>query len=494
MLKPTPEQEAILLACDGQLPIMVDALAGTGKTTTLVMMARRLRPGVALAFNVKIKKELEQRFPEGWTVLTLNGLGHRAWAKAIGKRLIVDEKKLGRLVTEAFRKERFQADPDTWDAVRWTVSQAMQQGLVPDKFANMGRGLVPDDTETWLDIGSERCIREELVHFCREVLIASIAEAYQGNISFDDQVYMSAMFNGVFPRFPTVLVDEAQDLSPLNHIMVKRTAGPDGRLVVVGDPNQAIYAFRGADSNSMAKLRALRPEWIELPLATTFRCPHAVVKRQHGHVPNYRAAEANAPGQFIRLAEWDWDKVQANAIGSIAVLCRNNAPLIGMAFKLIRSGVGCHMLGRDIGKGLKALAKKLCQGCTTSLECKSAISEWYSLEHSKAIAMGEDSKADRIEDQVESLQAILDSSGAEHLEAILQAIDDIFSQEGKVTLSTGHRAKGLEWDTVVHLDPWRLPSKFAQTDAAKRQEANLRYVVETRAKHTLIEADSKEFH
>jgi superfamily I DNA/RNA helicase len=76
----------------------------------------------------------------------------------------------------------------------------------------------------------------------------------------------------------------------------------------------------------------------------------------------------------------------------------------------------------------------------------------------------------------------------------------VFSREnGEVTLSTVHKAKGLEWPLVAHLDPWRIPSKQAQMAAAAgdmsqlEQEYNLKYVAETRTKHTLINASMEDF-
>jgi superfamily II DNA or RNA helicase len=87
--KPTQEQENILSAAQrSDDNLMIVAMAGTGKTSTLKLVSQVLpcRPSLALAFNVKIKKELESAFPSHFTVKTMNGLGHAAWGKAIGKR------------------------------------------------------------------------------------------------------------------------------------------------------------------------------------------------------------------------------------------------------------------------------------------------------------------------------------------------------------------------------------------------------------------------
>lgn len=101
-LTPTPEQQAILEAASLPASLMISAFAGTAKTTTLELLAPRLAaPSIlALAFNVKIKDELEKRLPKHFTVKTMNGLGHGAWGKATGKRLTLDTSKLGKAITQ----------------------------------------------------------------------------------------------------------------------------------------------------------------------------------------------------------------------------------------------------------------------------------------------------------------------------------------------------------------------------------------------------------
>lgn len=512
-LTPTPEQEAIIAAAkDSGDSLMVFALAGCAKSTTLEMLAGALppKPTLALAFNVKIKKELERRMPSHVDVLTLNGLGHKAWAAALGRRLTLDDKKLGRLTTATAKAAGFATSQDQWDTVRRLVALAMQKGLVPNVFPAPA-ALCADTSEAWAEIASEAWLEatEAMMDLARAILIASIKEAFQGLISFDDQIYCSTMLGGKFPTYPVVLVDEAQDLSVLNHVMLARVASD--RLIVVGDPKQAIYAFRGADSSSMAKIKALRPSWQTLPLATTFRCPKAIVARQLRHAPLFRAAATSPAGEVVTLphtrddggpATWAWADVQRHAgRDPIAVLCRNNAPLLSFAFRLIRQRVGCHMLGRDIGKGLKALVQKLFKDTNPPAEaCLTTISQWAAHECALARANGKDEKCERIVDQAECLEAVIQGSICADARGLARAIDSLFASEaGLVTLATGHRAKGLEWPTVLHLDPWRVPSKQALKANALgnpyplEQEFNLLYVIETRVQKTLINASLQDY-
>jgi len=161
-----------------------------------------------------------------------------------------------------------------------------------------------------------------------------------------------------------------------------------------------------------------------------------------------------------------------------------------MAFKLIRQGIGCHVLGRDISKGLVALTKKLFpENNTPAPTVMSLLHSWLESETSKAHVSGNPEAADKFTDKADSIAAIMESAECQNAGQLRDQIERLFSREsGLVTLSTIHKAKGLEWGAVMHLDPFRLPSKFAVKAGGRalEQEKNLRYVCETRTKHTLL--------
>lgn len=515
---PTPEQQAIITAASTTSEnIMVEADAGCTKTTTLKMLAAALRaqPVIALAFNKKIAVELEGAMPSFVTVKTFNGLGHGAFAKAVPGRLTLVDRKIGKIVSQLFKEEKFEAAEEDWILVRDWTEAARKAGIVHSSFEGRFRGLLPDTEKNWMDLSTEAEPSETLYEFAREALKRSIAQALNGEIDFDDQIYASVLLGGVYPKFPLVIVDEAQDLSPLNHEQIKRL-GPQARLIVVGDPKQAIYSFRGADSASMGKLKALRPKWLELGLHTTFRCPKVMVERNRGHAPFFRAAETNAEGEAHYwlpagdLAKIAWkgemhDKwgvgwlrsLKATPSDRIFILCRNNAPLLGLAFKLIRQGVGPNMMGRDIGAGLIRLAKKISDGKPgQSLEdFVAAVGEWRSNEREKARLMEKDHLIAGIEDRAECLLAVVENPGVRSAGDVCKALEALFAREhGELTLATGHRAKGLESEIVLHLDPWRIPSKYALSCASQmQQEKNLNYVIETRTRRVFVEASLGDF-
>ena len=162
------------------------------------------------------------------------------------------------------------------------------------------------------------------------------------------------------------------------------------------------------------------------------------------------------------------------------ILCRNTAPLVALAFGLIRRGVGCRVLGRDFGANLIALV----EGTKTYTlpDLTVALDRLREKEVGRALRKGDQPAAAAIDDKFNCLQ--LFTANATSVEGVVQKLKDLFSDEsrGLLTLSTIHKAKGLEWSTVFLLDRGLMPSKFAKSDWERRQESNLMYVAITRAK------------
>lgn len=159
------------------------------------------------------------------------------------------------------------------------------------------------------------------------------------------------------------------------------------------------------------------------------------------------------------------------------------------------------MLGRDIGKGLTTLSRKLFEDEASPEMMLRAIEEWEATERSKALAQGAEAKVASVVDRAECLRAVIDSAGVRDARELRIALERLFAREsGRVTLSSIHRAKGLEWDCVLHLDPWRIPSGAAKAaakagDATQMgQEHNLNYVAETRTRHTLLLASLEDYN
>lgn len=173
-----------------------------------------------------------------------------------------------------------------------------------------------------------------------------------------------------------------------------------------------------------------------------------------------------------------------------AVLCRNTAPLVAFAYGLLTHSVPCHIIGRDIGKGLVDLAKKL--GGQDESEFLSRLSSWADKELIKAA--NDDRSPESIYDKHDAMRFFLDMVASNFsIESLCRKIESLFAdgdQKNQVTLSTIHRAKGLEWPTVFLLDRHLLPSKYAKQLWQRLQERNLLYVAVTRSQYGLYYINS----
>jgi len=469
--KPTDEQVQIL----DQLTqtddnILVNALAGSGKTTTAEMMIHACKgkypTQLYLAFNKSIVKEAEERMPSVCKVQTLNSLGHRVWGQATGKKLVVDTKKTATILKQLISELRRDDAEEAWDnyaEICKTVSMAKHLGYVPDdKFPNVRRLC----DRNVLEVRLEDKLTPLSWALVDATLIASIKAAYDGGIDFDDQIYMSALFGGSFPRFPIVFIDEAQDLSPTNHAMLAKMR--QSRMVAVGDRWQAIYGFRGAETNGVDKIKN-NFNMTEMPLSISFRCPEAIVRAVHWHVPHMKWIKGG--GRYEVLQDLTPDSIPEGA----TFVCRNNAPLFRAAFALLSQKRSVSVAGSDIGPRIIKLLNKIGEPRDKSEDLIFKIESWREQQLAKT------NSPTTVEDTAECLK-IFATWGSTCEQAINYA-NWILAQHGTIHLTTGHKAKGLEWDTVYHLDKGLLKPEG--------QDFNLKYVITTRSAQELFEVGTE---
>lgn len=482
-MTPTEEQQAILdFASSSSANLIINALAGTAKTTTLEMIAQKLtkEPILFLAFNKRIADEARDRLPSHCEVRTLNSLGHRTWAEATGRRLVVKTGKMGDLYREYIDILPDRLKGRAWDDradILDLLRQAKRDGYVPKGAQSISKWSCESLEETsWWDTLDSR-IAHHYQGIVNSLLVTSIDAAFKGLIDYDDQIYMPVCFGGPWPKFPLILVDEAQDLSPINHRMLEQLVWK--RIIAVGDPWQSIYGFRGTVFNGMSKLQE-RFNMAEMTLSVTFRVPRAGVLRAHERVPHYtwpHWIEDWPHGHIETLPEWTEEALPTKC----AILCRNNAPLFTTALRLLSRGRKIRMVGNDIGPGLLRIIKKL----EPKDNLEAAIESWQRTELAKA------KNEERVYDKAECLRALC--ANRRNRDEAQAYTENLFRQEGGIELLSIHKAKGLEWDTVYHLDPWRIPSKFARSYEEFEQEANLKYVCETRFKKELYLISSEDF-
>jgi len=476
-MNPTDEQQIILSHAQGtDQNLMLNALAGCGKSTTLRLIERavKTKPILYLAFNKKIVSDIEykaratnadSRMQSTTSVRTFNSLGHRIWASSTRENLTLNSKKCNDIFKGIIDETKDKQARDAMWEVYWNVlagvASAKAIGYVPDgKFPNARRLATASDLAATLDEAPDD-LTADLIDL---VLFRSIQAAYKGSIDFNDQVYMPALFGGTYPQFPLVAVDEYQDLNPVNHALLDKLVRH--RIIGVGDPWQNIYGFRGAKQGGMAEA-VKRFGMKELDLSVSFRCPRAIVENARWRVPHFKWMKEG--GHVEVLKELDSTAIRPDA----TIICRNNAPLFRCAMQLLSSGRSVSVAGSDIGPKLIGQMKRLGDMSMDQKSVLSAITDW------------EAQKVDRGSTTAHDLAACM-RVFAHHGSSLGQAIqyaEHLFAQQGSIKLMTGHKAKGLEFPTVYFLDP--------QLCRDNEQDMNLQYVIETRAQERLYYIESE---
>jgi DNA helicase-2/ATP-dependent DNA helicase PcrA len=489
----SPYQEAIFRALtEGEGNILVEAVAGSGKTTTIVeglsrWLAVPMNAGkkvLFVAFSKLIADVLAGRVPKGVDAKTLHSLCFGPILRRF-RGIKVGDRKLQEMAKALV------------ESVLGVKDAEANQKVIGDLVKSLGlmRGTMTSLTD--LDAINETAAAYGLALDVPTVSLPMLAELDQllksdtSACTFDEMLTFILDYGLTMPQYDLICVDEAQDLNRLQIELLKRALKPGGRLVAVGDSRQAIYMFRGADARAMDRIRAEFNVSAGncLPLSITYRCPRAVVQLAQGWVPHLQAADKAAQGEVITRKE---SEVMAtlNALQPGAmVICRVNAPLVGCALGLIAKGKKAVVRGRDIGKNVTKLAVKLAQGLDDSQidDLCGRLSAHGDRESAKFRKAHKDAQAQQIEDMCETLWALC--GGVQSIRALHARIENLFSDnvEG-VVFTSAHKSKGLEADVVVWLSPEKNDAMEmrAKNESAVGQENNLRYVTATRAMKTLI--------
>lgn len=472
---PTPEQAAIIAAArDTSDNLLIDALAGAAKTSTLVMIAEALPDTqiLCLAFNKKIAVEMASRLPPNCTAMTLNSLGHRVWSEATGRRLRLETGKTYKIVKsliDDLAPDDKKAAYDSMAEIMKLVDFGKQCGYIPSgSYEGKAKRLFEDDFFEHIENKLSK-LEEDLI---RQATLISIKQAFEGIIDFGDQILMPTVFHGAFPRYPLVLIDESQDLSALNHATLGKLVKK--RIIAVGDPCQAIYGFRGAHEDSMQLLKK-RFEMTELRLSVSFRCPVEIVKHSHWRAPHMKYPDWAKPGKISYPESW----TAADLPESAVIICRNNAPLFSTAIRLLKNGRSAELSGNDVAKTLAKTMRKFGGSDLPQSAVLDRIAAWETAQMKKTRSRGHGS----IRDQAECMRIF--ASQGQTLGDALAYMEHITQLHSPLKLLTGHKSKGLEFDDVFFLDEFLIKKED--------QEPNLRYVIQTRTKNTLTYIRSEDF-
>lgn len=502
---PSPQQAAFLSWIEnGHGSAILIAVAGAGKTTTLVQATKKMTGTVFLgAYNKKIADEIGHKLQqEGVDInrvrsATFHSAGFSA-LRRVAPRIQVDKngEKVPNLIVRQMA-HKFGEDRATFGAIRSFVSRWVSLAK------NHGMGFLHPmhDAEAWLHLVEHYGLDEDLPEgFSADDMVADAIkvlelsnEQWDTLIDFDDMVYLPLVKNVRMFANDWVLIDEAQDTNPTRRALAKKMLKPTGRMVAVGDPCQAIYGFTGADNDAMDIIRR-EFNAIDLPLTVTFRCPKEVVALARTWVSHIEAAPSAPEGKVSEIAYEEIMKTPTFRSTDV-ILCRNTKPLVQTAYALIRKGIGCTIEGRDIGNGLVVLIKKMRARGLDALARK--INAHMEIEGQRLLAKGKESQAASLQDKCDTILLLIDrvtETGNATLEGLLSLISSMFSDSHPgtgqriLTLSTVHKAKGREWDRVFLLGRTAyMPSPYARQQWQQEQERNLIYVAVTRSKGELIE-------
>jgi DNA helicase-2/ATP-dependent DNA helicase PcrA len=466
---PSAQQSAIFAhIAASRTALVVQALAGTGKTATSVECMNKYVPvGKSILYVIfanRNAREAEGKCGERVEVRTCHAFALAALKKAYVSIEVDAHGEKSRNIAQALlgpEEEKLE--------LRYNFCKAL----------SLAKSYLCEDVESVI----EACDKHEIetcemseVEFAEKVLEGLELSARQyTRVDFDDMIWLAIKKNIAIPKFDYVFADECQDLSPVRIELVLRSIAPGGKLIAIGDRNQAIFSFTGADEAAMDKLQE-RTSAENLPLYTTYRCGKKIVELAQAYVPEYVAAETNPDGLVCEISEEAMMKSPEDggvSPGSF-VISRTNAPLVSYCLQLIRQGRKACVLGKDLGKALTWMIKR--SGAESVPGFLGWLEAWKATECERLGARNK--PCDHIVDKFDTLVILCE--GRNTLAEVKAHIEDMFSDEdegAKVVLLTAHKAKGLERDRVFILsDTYKCKGP---------QEDNVMYVSLTRAKSEL---------
>jgi superfamily I DNA/RNA helicase len=492
--KDTVEQTNIYEAAARNENIAVGSLAGVGKTSVVVKLMHQTtslfpkRKNLAVAFNVKAKEEIISRLgvadPKtiGWDVLTFNGLGFRSMSFGANKKfwgvenkntLVLEPRKVEKLVKSFVDYSRrsidsmsiekktianaLYSDHENIEVVVKAIDYLKNYGFTPQSLNEDIIDRALEDLSA-MEVNSEgmKKHRKALVSFMRFLLTRNFIEAKtKGVIDFADQIYLSVLHNPSRGyQWGTLIVDEGQDMSALNHRQIINASKDDAQTIIVGDKNQALYGFRGAIETSMETAKE-KFKLKDYPLSVTFRCPKSIVafSAAHKKLTNYKSF-------------------------------KNEEGIVDPCFTPTFDGTEALWATKDIIK--LALAREALGETTVVIARTNALLTMFTA--SLALKKNSPSILCMFDYTVPTGNNTYTFGLTHMLRAVKVAGVDLpryiannkATSKPTLTLTTVHRVKGLEYDNVFILAPERMAIE-------SNEEACCLYVAQTRASKALYQ-------
>jgi DNA helicase II / ATP-dependent DNA helicase PcrA len=485
-----------------------NSVAGSGKSTTLKIVAKTLEESGLRPSEIKIcvfgkmnAQDLIKKFGQAWkeSISTLHSAGFSLVKKELGIRSSYDVEVSGQkykritqdldliakrgLPVGRLKAEKIIGNDNDFlkliDLVRLTNQQPTQQVIIAiASHFEIDDVWEPDLIARWIEyclsVGEEKAIKKEC-------------------LDFTDQIWLPVKWRlneaKWFKPYKFVLVDEAQDLNATQLELGLILAGSTGRILAVADPRQAIMGFAGADNKSYENIVS-RTSAVELPLSICYRCPRShikLVKEIYNSIPIEPSPSATE-GSITQIDSSDVEKLIK--LGDM-VIGRKTAPLVNLCIRLISRGIKATVKGKDIGESLKKDLEDIAKMPGYSFQFfNDAIASYKQAKSLQYQGLdNEEQLIENLKDKVQAIATIYQSQPqARGIDDLKYYIDQLFSDENSpITLSTCHRAKGLESDRIFIYKPDDMPMTWKnQQQWQLEQERNLLYVALTRSKSELF--------
>lgn len=485
----------------GQGNILIEASAGSGKTTT-ILKALDLIPQdkrvLFAAFNkdiVNVLSKKTKQYPNVETT-TLHALGYSIIrANFKGLDISLDLYKYETEISinlEAYSKMNLQS-------MKW--KKKLQYIANIKKFLELGR-MYLCETPKELSLIEDR-YGIEVIGDEKEVAVGLMRWGKNNieTVDFADMVWLPNVLylKPYGHQYDFIMVDEVQDLDKSKRELLLKCVKLGTRICAVGDSSQCIYSFSGSDPESFEEFKKI-PNTECFPLSISYRCADKIVENAQKIVSTIEKNNDGREGEVI------YDVPIEEVRDGDMIICRTNAPLVQIYCMFLKLGKPCYILGKEIGKNLKQAisaynVEELSQSCSRdglfprlyrdlftsrdNLMANNAIDEETALSSSIIQAKL---------DTILALETL--SDGISTTKELMDKIDTIFPKKSKkngIVLSTIHKAKGLEADRVYIACASLMPSKSAKKPWEIEQEKNLMYVAYTRAKNVLGFLDEREF-
>jgi DNA helicase-2/ATP-dependent DNA helicase PcrA len=494
------EQEIIFKEIEnGKGNIMIQAVAGSGKTTTIIKSMDYIKANkkiLFLAFNKSVKNEIENRITKksNVNISTLHSLGFSLiMSNNRGRRFNIDtgiKSKYSYMLRDMEKSgaldEHFGDD----------YSEKMNYIEKVQKLIDYARLNLALDVNSLSNIAHKYSIVP--YHDEIELALKLITKGLKGQ-NFLNIDYVDMIFYPVFFRYNTnvkydyVFLDEMQDSTKLTQEIIKKVINTNGKLIAVGDIGQTIYGFAGSDTESVENIKKLF-NTKQLKLTTNYRCGKKIIDLAKKYVPDIRAYNEAPEGVII-------EEGKNNMIeGNIGVLCRNAAPLVALFLENIAKGNKGYFIGKDILNGftktIDSTRKSKLGDIVEALEKKKndEISKLYKKGYKRNEALEHENVTYYI-DVIALIIKIVEINNISTKKQLYSMLDHIINQQDYdlnnipkdiPIYTTVHKAKGLEFDKVmiIHRDLFYKKDDLQQWES--EQLDNLHYVALTRAKNELI--------